>query len=68
MKKLTCLLLAVLLSLTLVACGSSSGGEDDSYKHKTWDQLNGEEKQKVRSDIEKKVEDSIAAGADWSRS
>ena len=46
MKKLMAVLLITAFMFTISACGSSSYSTDDSYKNKTWDQMNGAEKEK----------------------
>jgi hypothetical protein len=66
MKKLLCLFLVVLISIFFVACGSGGDTEDDSWKNKKWDEMNGEEKQKTREYIDELIEKSTEAGADWS--
>lgn len=65
MKKLMAVLLIIAFMFTISACGSSSYSTDDSYKNKTWDQMNGAEKEKTREDIGKAIEKSKAAGAEW---
>ena len=65
MKKALCLFMVVIISVFFVACGSGSNTEDDSWKSKTWDEMNGEEKQKTRDHIDELIDKSTAAGAEW---
>lgn len=44
MKKILCLALVGLMLFTFVGCGEDSSNNDDSWKNKTWDQMNGNEK------------------------
>ncbi len=69
MKKIICLFLIILCVLTLTfsftACGERNDTNDDSWKNKTWGELNGDEREKARDYIYHSVRESQSKGATW---
>ena len=58
MKKVFALILALIMCMTFICGCDSDSQKDDSWKSKTWDQMDDNEKGKTYNYIKDKVEKS----------